>query len=215
MSDAPLDVANLRRDYQRAALDQTEVAKDPIQQFDRWLKQAIAAEIPEPTAMTLATVAASGRPSARILLLKAYGPQGFTFFTNYESRKGQELAHNAAASMVFYWAELERQVRIEGTVEKAPAAEADDYYASRPALSRLSAWASPQSRVVPSRQWLEERFVQAKQRYGEDPPRPLYWGGYRLAPDALEFWQGRENRLHDRVRYRLEAGAWHIERLAS
>jgi pyridoxamine 5'-phosphate oxidase len=164
--------------------------------------------------MTLATVGADGRPSARVVLLKACEAGSFVFYTNYQSRKAQELAYNAFASMVFMWKELERQVRIDGRVEKVSAAESDAYFAIRPLGSRHGAWASPQSREIPDRAWLETRWEEAAARYGEDPPRPPHWGGYRLVPDVLEFWQGRRSRLHDRLRFRRESGEWVVDRLA-
>lgn len=212
-----MNIADLRREYQRAALTETEVDPDPIRQFDRWLKEAIAAGLPEPTAMTLATVDGEGRPDARIVLLKGAGPGGFVFFTNYGSRKGEELARHPAATLLFHWVALERQVRIEGTVTKVSPEESDAYFASRPHAARLGAWASPQSRVIPDRAWLERAVVAAGERFaplGEAVPRPPHWGGYRVAPESIEFWQGRASRLHDRLRYRSEGSLWRIERLA-
>jgi pyridoxamine 5'-phosphate oxidase len=212
-----VNIADLRREYQRAALTETEVDPDPIRQFDRWLKEAIAAGLPEPTAMTLATVDGEGRPDARIVLLKGAGPGGFVFFTNYGSRKGEELARHPAATLLFHWVALERQVRIEGTVTKVSPEESDAYFASRPHAARLGAWASPQSRVIPDRAWLERAVVAAGERFaplGEAVPRPPHWGGYRVAPESIEFWQGRASRLHDRLRYRSEGSLWRIERLA-
>ncbi len=212
-----MSLADLRRDYALKTLSEADVLADPVAQFDTWMREAIAAEVPEPTAMTLATVAAGGRPSARIVLLKECAGGSFVFYTNYESRKGGELAHNGFACLVFFWKELERQVRIEGRVEKVTAAESDAYYAIRPLGSRHGAWASPQSTEIPDRGWLETRWHEAATRYGEKPPRPAHWGGYRLTPDALEFWQGRRSRLHDRIVYRRDAsagGAWRVGRLA-
>lgn len=211
-----MDIASIRTDYKRASLDKTDVLTDPVAQFQHWLDEAIKAQVPEPTAMTLATITAEGRPAARIVLLKEVDPSGFVFYTNYESRKGRELAANGAACLVFYWAELERQVRIDGTVDKTSAAEADLYFAIRPPLSRIGAWASPQSQVIENRSWLEARFAEAELRFKDKViPRPTHWGGYRLAPHTLEFWQGRPNRLHDRLQYRRQAdGPWILERLA-
>jgi pyridoxamine 5'-phosphate oxidase len=212
-----VNTADLRREYHRAALTETDVDPDPFRQFDRWLSEAIRAEVPEPTAMTLATADAEGRPAARIVLLKGADAHGFVFFTNYDSRKGRELAARPKAALLFHWVELERQVRIEGSVTKVTAAVSDAYFASRPLASRIGAWASPQSRAIPDRAWLESEFTAAQQRLsanGPDVPRPAHWGGYRLAPAALEFWQGRSSRLHDRICYRSEGAHWRIERLA-
>jgi len=212
-----LNIADLRRDYHRAALDERDVDRDPVRQFERWLGEAIRAEIPEPTAMTLATADRAGRPSARIVLLKGVSAGGFVFYTNYESRKGVELAVRPEAALLFHWVELERQVRVEGRVGKVLEGESDAYFASRPWKSRLGAWASPQSRVIADRALLERELAAAEQRFGVhggDMPRPPHWGGYRLAPDRIEFWQGRESRLHDRIQYRADTGQWRIERLA-
>ena len=213
-SSAPANLADLRKDYALASLDESEVAADPLTQFDRWLREAIAAQCPEPTAMSLATVGEGGRPSSRIVLLKAADAQGFVFYTNYASRKGVELAANPQGALLFHWVELEREVRIEGRIAKTSAAEADAYYAVRPLKSRIGAWASPQSETIADRQWLEASFVAAEQQHGGAPVRPPHWGGYRLIPDHLEFWQGRQSRLHDRIVYDATPGGWRISRLA-
>ncbi|NLR59979.1 pyridoxamine 5'-phosphate oxidase [Chitinophaga polysaccharea] len=209
-------IADLRKDYKLASLDESEVASYPLSQFDKWWKDAIHSEIDEPNAMTLATSTPDGHPSARIVLLKSFDEEGFLFFTNYESRKGQELAANPHVTLLFFWRELERQVRVEGTVSKAPMAVSNEYYNSRPLGSRIGAIASPQSKVIPDRSFLEEQVDQVASKYTqEDPQRPDYWGGYLVKPQVIEFWQGRSNRLHDRILYTLTAeGSWKIERLA-
>ncbi len=209
-----MDIASLRKSYERDELDENASAADPLQQFQHWIEQALAAQLPEPTAMTLATVAADGRPSTRVVLLKGFDVHGIVWYTNYQSRKGRELAHQPIAALQFHWVELERVVRIEGRVGKTSAAESDAYYASRPLDSRLGAWASPQSEVIASRAVLVAGAAKAAAVHLLNPPRPPQWGGYRLEPDAWEFWQGRKSRLHDRLRYRSENGSWMRERLA-
>lgn len=209
-------LADLRQDYRRATLNEREVATGPMQQFERWWQEVLAGEIDEPNAMTLATCSADGMPSARIVLLKSFDERGFLFFTNYESRKGRELAENPRATLLFFWKELERQVRVEGRVEKVAAAVSDAYFNSRPVGSRIGAIASPQSEVISGREVLEEKVKSLEAQYLQHPPqRPAHWGGYLVVPERVEFWQGRSSRLHDRLRYTPEAGGgWKIERLA-
>ncbi|MBI2318060.1 MAG: pyridoxamine 5'-phosphate oxidase [Betaproteobacteria bacterium] len=209
-----MNIAEMRQEYMRAGFDEAQAARDPLRQFERWFQDAVASGLPLPNAMTLATADASGRPTTRAVLLKGFDAGGFVFFTNYQSRKGRELSANPFASLLFTWEELERQIRIDGRAERISDAESDAYFAARPLGSRISAWASPQSDVVATRAELEARYAAAEKRFGARVPRPPHWGGYRVIPDQIEFWQGRANRLHDRILYRREGDAWKIERLA-
>jgi len=209
-----MSVADIRQNYEKSELLEASLAADPFEQFTLWFNDALKAGVPEINAMTLATTTLAGRPSARIVLLKGFDPQGFVFFTNYLSRKGHELAENPYASLLFFWPALERQVRIEGVIEKAAAAESDAYFHSRPLGSRIGAWASPQSQPI-TREALEARTAELTESLGSTPPRPEHWGGYRLAPDRVEFWQGRPSRLHDRLVFQRDASqAWSRVRLA-
>ncbi len=210
------NIADLRREYTRAGLNESDTLSDPIDQFHRWFQEALKGGVAEPNAMTLATAAADGQPSARVLLLKGADERGFSFFTNYESRKGHELAANPRASMVFFWPELERQIRIHGTVTQLPRSESEAYFRSRPEGNRLGAWVSMQSQVIPNRNVLEEKLKEVTERFqGREIPIPPYWGGFILEPQSIEFWQGRLNRLHDRLIFRKQTcGGWIRERLA-
>jgi pyridoxamine 5'-phosphate oxidase len=212
--DHPENLSDQRKSYERDALEEADAAADPLRQFQSWMDEAFAAKVPEPNAMTLATVGADGRPSTRIVLIKGVDARGIVWFTNYDSRKGRELAVHPFAALQFHWVELERVVRIEGSVERVDDAESDAYFASRPLDSRIGAWASPQSEVIASRGVLVANAAKAAARFLLNPPRPPNWGGFRLKPEAWEFWQGRKSRLHDRLRYRLEGDAWTRERLA-
>jgi len=208
-------IQNLRQDYRSATLAEADVDKNPVVQFGKWFKEALDAQLYEPNVMTLATADRSGKPTARILLLKGFTDEGFVFYTNYASKKGQQLDENPQAAMVFFWAELERQVRIEGTISKVTEEESNAYFHSRPAGSQIGAMASPQSSVIPDREILEERVQELTVAYAEkEIPRPEHWGGYILAPSHIEFWQGRPSRLHDRITYTNENGVWTINRLA-
>ena len=213
----PSRETHARKSYERAALDEHGIDRDPFQQFTIWYDEAVAAGVPEPEAMTLSTATLEGQPSARIVLLRGYDERGFCFFSNYSSQKGQELAANPYAAVTFHWVELERQVRIAGRVEKVTEAESDAYFQSRPSQSRIGAWSSPQSNVISSRDALEEMFEKYQEQYLDETaiPRPEHWGGYRVIPERIEFWQGRPNRLHDRLRFiRIDQGPWTLQRLA-
>jgi pyridoxamine 5'-phosphate oxidase len=208
------NLSDERKSYERDALEEADAAVDPLRQFQAWMDEAFAAKVPEPNAMTLATVGADGRPSTRIVLIKGFDARGIVWFTNYDSRKGQELAAHPFAALQFHWVELERVVRIEGDVERVDDAESDAYFASRPLDSRIGAWASPQSQVIASRGVLVANAARYATKFLLNPPRPPHWGGFRLKPRAWEFWQGRKSRLHDRLRYRLDGENWTRERLA-
>ena len=207
-------LSEFRKSYELGELDEDQATDGPLALFQRWMDEAIAHDVSEPTAMTVATVGTDGRPSTRVVLLKGCDTRGLVWFTNYDSRKGRELAHSPFAALQFHWVEMERVVRIEGRVQKTSAEESDDYFKSRPLDSRLGAWASPQSQVISSRAVLVANAAKAAVQHGLNPERPPHWGGYRLVPDRFEFWQGRRSRLHDRLRFRLDGGNWVRERLA-
>jgi pyridoxamine 5'-phosphate oxidase len=210
-----MSIADIRREYARASLDEAHVGPEPMAEFHRWFTQALEARVLEPNAMALATATRDAAPSVRVVLLKGYDERGFVFFTDYRSRKAAELAENPQASLAFHWSELERQVRISGPVERTSTEESESYFSTRPYGSRLGAWASHQSRVIPSRTELERGLLEVQQRFPTDEvPLPPHWGGYRLRPDEVEFWQGRENRLHDRIRYTRDGDQWRVERLS-
>jgi pyridoxamine 5'-phosphate oxidase len=209
-----MNIADLRKSYEKAELSESASHADPLQQFDQWFQEALKSELPEPNAMTVATVDSHMRPSTRVVLIKGYDARGIVWYTNYASRKGRELAGNPYAALQFHWVELERVVRIEGLVEKVSDEESDAYFNSRPLDSRIGAWASPQSQVIDSRTVLVANAAKYGAQFLLQPPRPPHWGGYRLKPDSWEFWQGRKSRLHDRLRYRLEGEQWVRERLA-
>lgn len=215
MEDLRAYINNLRHDFAKQTLDKKDVNANPIVQFTKWFKEAVESKVNEPNAMTLATASVEGKPSARIVLLRNFDENGFIFYTNYTSRKGGEIFKNPYASILFFWPELERQVRIEGKLSKQSAEESDNYFNTRPRTSKLGAWTSEQSRVIASRKALDDEYEKMSLKYpDENVPRPIYWGGYVLEPNSIEFWQGRPNRLHDRLLYTKENSGWKIERLA-
>ena len=210
------DIAAIREDYSKGTLTEGDVSNDPFKQFEQWFTQALSAEVLEPNAFVLSTINIDGFPSSRVVLLKDMKSEGFSFFTNYSSQKGLDVAKSPKVSALFFWPELQRQVRIEGIVELLPADDSDEYFASRPKGSRIGAWSSPQSQVIPNREYLEERVADMEQKYAatNDVPRPEFWGGYLIKPIKFEFWQGRSSRLHDRITYEFESAVWNIKRLA-
>ncbi|MEP6945827.1 MAG: pyridoxamine 5'-phosphate oxidase [Acidobacteriota bacterium] len=209
------NLADLRKDYSKSELNETSVSADPFEQFSKWMEDTLRSEIPEPTAMVLATVSSDGRPSSRVVLLKGFDDEGFVFYTNYKSRKGRELAGNPNAAIHFFWPDLERQINISGSAKRVSPEESDNYFQSRPYASRVGAWASKQSEPIDSRMVLIKRVARLVVKYASgNVPRPPHWGGFRIVPDRFEFWQGRESRLHDRICYELDNGGWHISRLS-